>query len=193
MMVRVVVFLVVVLLVLAVGVAGAETWHRTETWADDDAEVWRAEHWLTRAGGRTVLVWSYYFDGRHALDRSQNDAELPAAGFTRVDPPPVAGRYRFVDTFGSVFDLTLLSGRFELRYKDPGAMVWVLEGAAALDLPNGRAALTGLQRTKWDDDGVAGAPESYQGGAGSIAFVPFERGLALSPPWDEQDPDWPRG
>ena len=184
--------LVVALLLLAAGVAGAETWHRAETWSDDDGDRWRAEQWLTQLGGRSVLVWSYYFNGRHVLDRSQNDAEAPADDFEVVLTPPLIGRYRFVDPWGSVFDLTLLPGRFELRYKDLGAMEWVLSGTAMIDLDNGRAELTDLQRIKWTD-GKKGEPEPYNDGAGSIAFVPFGRGIALSPPWDEANPEMPLG
>ena len=52
---------VVILVVFLVGgFAMTETWQRTETRMTDTGDTWRTEHWLTVAGGRSVLVTSHY-------------------------------------------------------------------------------------------------------------------------------------
>ena len=107
-----------------------------------------------------------------------------------ADQIPVipVGDWRFIDVNDEIeqYDLTILEdGSFTL-IRTRKTDVWHLTGHGMPDLENNLIHLSNLQETDYDPDGnVTEETNPYRDGTGVVAFVPYDRGFAISPPWVE--------
>ena len=102
-------------------------------------------------------------------------------------PSPV-GAWRY-ESRDDVYELTIgLDGSFVFAHTEEDGIVWRLTGVGVLNLEDYTIALTGLEYSETDASGVVTfGPETWHDGVGRVAFAPFDRGYAVSTPWDERD------
>ena len=121
--------------------------------------------------------------------------QIPAIPpFTRYERVPVdalpspLGLWR-VSSDDDLYELTIGSdGTFELINTRPDSVVWRLTGVWVLDLKNNFINLSDLEMTQWHADGVLDfGLERWRDGVGRAAFAPFDKGIAVSAPWDEDE------
>lgn len=197
--------LAVLVMFLVGGLALAETWQRTSTRVADTGDTWRHEEWLTVAGDRTVLVTSLYNESTGiVVERSFAGATgtvevETAAEFQPVSdalPDSMVGTWRIDDLFGNTFLLRIgTDGSFELVvYEFGNRYVRLTATGAVVDLEHYVVHLSDLTEAKWIDGAWNDA--DWHGpweGSGSFRFVPYHRGIVVSPPWDERNPEMPHG
>ena len=87
-------------------------------------------------------------------------------------------------------------GTFDLTHNGADGSAWRGTGAGVIDIESGFVNLTDFEETVWDVQGqVEFGPSLWNGdGIARVAFVPFDRGVAVSGPWNEEvDPMHPYG
>ena len=178
----------------------ASGWEATETavtrhwfWDRTDDDQDNPTH------GRVEKAYSWGDDERRVLVMekwSAFDPETETERWQRVPvdtlPSPV-GSWRYERDDDDLYELTIgLDRTFELVRTRPHE-VQTITGTGTLDLENYFVHLADLHEVETDGEGNVIEEGPYRGGSGRAAFVPYDRGIALSPPWDDLDDDIPYG
>ena len=145
--------------------------------------VEKAYHW---GNAERSVVFLHQWSSLFPVNSFERWERVPAD--TLASP---VGSWQFESSNSSVIDLTIApDGTFVLTDNRADGVVWQLSGTATPDLANYAVNLSNLVVTQWNAQGtVEIGPEPWEDQEGRAAFVPFHRGIAVSPPWDERDPD----